>query len=102
MKQALEMVRSKRSIVCPNEGFMRELKRLELMLHRKQQYGGKERESVTNGGKRELRDIRESVSSAKNGYHVTNNGRFEDEEEKKVVLDFINNEDKKRGLRLQN
>ena len=31
-KQGLDYVRSKRSIVCPNEGFQRELKRYELTL----------------------------------------------------------------------
>ena len=29
-KQGLDYVRSKRSIVCPNDGFQRELKRYEL------------------------------------------------------------------------
>jgi len=29
-KQAIDYVRSKRSIICPNEGFQKELKRYEI------------------------------------------------------------------------
>lgn len=45
-KQSLEYVRSKRSIICPNEGFQRQLKRYELTLKRSLPQLEKDKEKV--------------------------------------------------------
>ena len=63
-KQSLDYVRSKRNVVCPNYGFQNELKRLELNL--KKSKVGKD-QTFTN---------------------------YSEYSEKKIVLDFLN-EDKK-------
>lgn len=64
-KQSLDYVRSKRNIVCPNYGFQNELKRLELNL--KKPKVGKDHQTFAN---------------------------YSEYSEKKIVLDFLN-EDKK-------
>lgn len=68
-KQSLDYVRSKRNIVCPNYGFQNELKRLELNL--KKPKVGKD-QTFTN---------------------------YSDYSEKKVVLDFLNEDRKIPGKR---
>ena len=72
-KQALEYVRNKRSVVCPNYGFQNELKRYQLTL--KQGIEQKKQYSYSN---------------------------YSDFSEKKIVMDFIEQEKKtaKRGQKL--
>jgi hypothetical protein len=43
-KQALDYVRNKRSIICPNYGFQNELKRFELTLKKQPKKGASEKE----------------------------------------------------------
>jgi hypothetical protein len=68
-KQSLDYVRSKRNIVCPNYGFQNELKRLELNL--KKPKVGKDHQTFAN---------------------------YSEYSEKKIVLDFLN-EDKKTSAK---
>ena len=69
-KQAMDYVRSKRSVICPNYGFQNQLKRYELILKKPKQQ--KKEFSYAN---------------------------YSDFTEKKIVMDFIYDDDKKQQKR---
>jgi hypothetical protein len=49
LKQAMDYVRAKRSVICPNYGFQNELKRLEMQLKKnRQERDQPEKKNVTS------------------------------------------------------